>query len=292
MSSSPRRRGTVALVALLAIAGCGGAATPSDNAGKDGSSATAKAFTEDEYQALLDDSGDAVSKALSSVRGAGSRDGLQTRLERSATELEKATAALGARPAPGGDTAAQTAMKGLTAAFASAANKVESGGLCTGPAAVAQITRSGAAGDLRAAAKGLGPKRQPMPALRLKNGSVLSRKGGGGPGVLVITNGNRREGVVKLVAGGKRMSIYVAGGKTARVTDIPDGTFDVFFASGVSWDGKRNTFTRSCGFTRFERTMKFISSGGQYTQFTITLNAVKGGNAPSKQIDPDDFPRG
>jgi hypothetical protein len=154
---------------------------------------------------------------------------------------------------------------------------------------VAQITRSKAARDLP---KGLVPKRQPMPALRLKNGSVLSRKGSGGPGVLVITNGNRREGVVKLVAGGKRMSIYVAGGKTARVTNIPDGTFDVFFASGVSWDGKRNTFTRSCEFTRFERTMKFVSTGGQYTQFTITLNAVAGGNAPSKSIDPDDFPRG
>ena len=76
------------------------------------------------------------------------------------------------------------------------------------------------------------------------------------------------------------------------MTQIPDGNFDVFFASGVSWDGKRNTFTRNCAFTRFEKKMKFTSGGGQYTQFTITLNAVKGGNAPSKQIDPDDFPRG
>jgi hypothetical protein len=279
----------VAFVAVLAIGGCGGASSPSDSAGKDGSAATAKAFTEDEYQALLDDSGDAVKKALISVRGAGSRKGLQTRLERSASALEKAAGELGTRPAPAGQTDAASAVEGLSAAFATAAGKVESGGLCTGPAAVAQITRSAAARDLP---KGLAPKRQPMPALRLKNGSVLSRKGGGGPGVLVITNGNRREGVVKLVAGGKRMSIYVAGGKTARVTDIPDGTFDVFFASGVSWDGKRNTFTRSCEFTRFERTMKFVTTGAQYTQFTITLNAVAGGNAPSKPIDPDDFPRG
>jgi hypothetical protein len=297
MSSSAR---SVALVVLLAIGGCGGGGAPtsSDRA----PAAAAKALTEAEYQALLDDNADAVSRALSSVRGAGTRDGLQTRLEQSAAALEKASAKLGARPAPGGDTDARTALQGFSAAFASAASKAESGALCTGPAAVAQITRSGAAGDLRAAAKGLraggidvgglAPKRQPMPALRLKSGSVLSRKGGSGPGRLSIENGNPREGVVKLVAGDKRMSIYVAGKATAQVTQIPDGSFDVYFASGVSWDGKRNTFSRSCGFTRFDRKLKFTSGGGQYTRYTITLNAVAGGNAPTRQIDPSDFPRG
>ena len=38
--------------------------------------------------------------------------------------------------------------------------------------------------------------------------------------------------------------------------------------------------------------MKFTSGGGSYMQFTITLNAVAGGNAPTRQIDPSDFPRG
>jgi hypothetical protein len=37
--------------------------------------------------------------------------------------------------------------------------------------------------------------------------------------------------------------------------------------------------------------MKFTSGGGQYTQFTISLNAVAGGNAKSSEIDPDDFPK-
>jgi hypothetical protein len=302
MFLSSRRRHVAGLVVVLVIAGCGGGGSSSTKS-KDQSPApaVAVALTEEQYQDLLEDSADTVNRALTSVRGAGSRDGLQTRLERSATALEEAAGELGASKAPdaaaSGHAEAQAAMQGLSAALESAAGKVESGGLCTGPAAVAQITRSAAAGELRTAAKGLraralAPKRQPMPALRLKNGSVLSRKGGGGPGILVIKNGNGREGVVKLVAGGKRMSIYVAGSATARVTQIPDGNFDVYFASGVSWDGKRNTFSRSCGFTRFERKMKFVSSGGQYTQFTITLNAVAGGNAPSRQIDPDDFPRG
>ena len=73
---------------------------------------------------------------------------------------------------------------------------------------------------------------------------------------------------------------------------IADGNYDVYFASGVSWDGKRNTFSRNCGFSAFEQKMKFTSGGGQYTRYTITLNPVAGGNAPSKDINPDDFPRG
>ncbi len=286
MSKSPVL--AVAFVAVLALAGCGSTDAPTSSDDSPSATPAAKAISEAEYQALLKDSGRSVNKAFTSVRAASSRDGLQKRLEQSAGELEKLTDELGARP--GSDAAA--AMKGLTAAFASAAGKVESGGLCTGPAAVAQLTRSGAAGDLRQVDKGLAPKRQPFPALKLKNGFVLSRKGGTGPGILVIKNGNNREGVVKLVSKDKRMSIYVARKGSAQVAQIPDGNFDVYFASGVSWDGKRNTFTRNCGFTKFEDKMKFTSGGGQYTQFTITLNPVAGGNAPSRQIDPKDFPRG
>ena len=306
MSVFHRRRNLVLLAAPLAVAavGCGSSSSSSDPS--DTASTAAPPISEQEYQALVEDASKAVSRSLSSVRGAGSRSGLETRLERSATSVEKATGKLKAVKAPesaaAGHAATVAALAGMSAAFASAQEKVKSGGLCTAPAVLAQLTRSGAASDARAASKGLQaagvdvdalvPKRQPMPALRLKSGSVLSRKGGTGPGVLVIKNGNPREGVVKLIAGGKRMSIYIGRKATAKVQGIPDGNYEVYFASGVSWDGKRNTFSRNCSFTRFEDKMKFTSGGGQYTQFTITLNAVKGGNAPSQDVDPDDFPRG
>ena len=98
--------------------------------------------------------------------------------------------------------------------------------------------------------------------------------------------------MVKLVSGAKRMSIYIGRKATSTIKGIPDGKFDVYFASGSSWDGKRNTFSRNCGFTRFDDKMKFTSGGGQYTTYRITLNAVAGGNASTKSIDPDDFPKG
>jgi hypothetical protein len=294
-----------ALVVVLAAAGCGGGGTATNSsngqASKDTSSSEkAVPMSEDEYRALVDDSAHVVSRAVSDVRGASTREGLQNRLEKSGAALDEAAVALAAKPAPdvSGNAKAVAALKDLSTAFTAAAGKVESGALCTAPAALAQLTRSNAAGDLRSAAKdlgvsALGPKRQAFPALRLKSGAVLSNKtGASGPGLLVIKNGNAREGVVKLVGDGQRISIYVGRRATARVTQIPDGNFGVYFASGVSWDGKRNTFTRNCGFTKFDRKMKFTSGGGSYMQFTITLNAVSGGNAATRQIDPSDFPKG
>jgi hypothetical protein len=294
-------------VVLVLFAGCGSSSdTPSKPSGDDGTPTAQAAVSEAEYQGLVGDGAGAVSGSLKDVRGAGSRSGLQDRLEKAAKSVDEAAAGLAAIKAPQSAAASHeqtvTALKGLSTELLAAQSKVDSGALCTAPAVLAALTRSSAGSQLRSAAKGLetagldagalGPKRVPTPALRLKNGAVLSRKGGTGPGVLIITNGNPREGVVKLVAGGKRMSIYIGRKAKATIQGIPDGNFDVYFASGSSWDGKRNTFSRNCGFTKFERKMKFTSGGGQYTEFRITLNAVKGGNAPSRQIDPDDFPKG
>jgi hypothetical protein len=281
-------RTLLVLLVPLTLAGCGSGSPSGSGAASDGSATPApKVLSESEYKALVTDDAHAVSRSLTDVRGAGSRSGLQARLDKAAKSLDKAASGLSSAPAHK-DTA--TALKDLSAAFATASDKVDSGALCTGPAVVAYLTGSDAASHFRSAAGGL--KRQPTPALRLKSGSVLSRKGGSGPGELTISNGNGGEGVVKLVGGGKRMSIYIGRKATATVSGIPDGNFDVYFASGVSWDGKRNTFSRNCGFTRFDDKMKFTSGGGQYTTYRITLNKVAGGNASTKSIDPDDFPKG
>jgi len=297
---------------VLATAGCGGSGSSADqgdskkSAGASEAEAAPAPLSEDEYQAVLDGTGAGVTRALASARRASSPDGLTSRLEKSATALDTAADKLDGAGAPeaaaGAHADVVAGLRGLASALTSAAGRVGSGGLCTSPAALAHVTRSAAAGDLRSSAaalreagfdaKGLAPKRQRMPALRLKTGMVLTRKGGTGPGELVIRNGNSREGVVKLVAGAKRTTVYVGRKANATVTQIPDGNYRVFFATGVSWDGARNTFSRSCGFTRFDENMKFTSGGGRYVRFTITLNAVKGGSARTSQIDPSDFPRG
>jgi hypothetical protein len=290
-----RRLLLAALISGAVVAGCGDAGSSGGGSGSDPVGKAAKdapALSEEAFQGLVDDGAKAVGTSLKKVRAASTRKGLQSRLEEASSSLDGASEALAPGTADHAD--AVGAFEGFSSAVGATAGKVSSGELCTGPAVLASLTRSGAAGDLRAANPDLGKtlKKQPYPALRLKNGSVLSRKGGSGPGVLEIKNGNRREGVVKLRAGAKRMSIYIGAKKSATVSGIPDGSFDVYFASGSSWDGKRNTFSRNCSFTRFEDKMKFTSGGGQYTRYTITLNAVAGGNAPSQEIDPEDFPTG
>jgi hypothetical protein len=284
------------LAVLIAIAGCGSGSPSGGSSASRGATATAtpRVLTEREYKSLVAAGARTVRKSVREVRGAGSRSGLRSRLETASKRLDEAATDLKTADAPASAASTQTdagsAFEGLSKAFTSASEKVGSGALCTGPAVAAYLTGSDAASRLRSVAGGL--KRQPTPSLQLESGSVLSRKGGSGIGELTISNGNPSEGVVKIVSSDKRMSVYIGRKATATIKGIPDGNFDVYFASGSSWDGKRNTFSRNCGFTRFDDRMKFTSGGGQYTTYRITLNAVADGTASTSSIDPDDFPRG
>ena len=205
------------------------------SAAKGTPSAKAAALTEDEYQALLDDS--ARRREPRARRGPRRRQHARRPARpprarrRPRWTRRPASSAPSRRPeaAAPANANAVSALETSRPRSRRRAGKVESGGLCTGPAALAQVTRSGAAGDLRSAAKSAarrtrrsGPKRQPFPALRLKSGSVLSQQGrrqrAGRAGHHATAT--RREGVVKLVAGGQRMSIYVgAQGDRARDGD-------------------------------------------------------------------------
>lgn len=126
----------------------------------------------------------------------------------------------------------------------------------------------------------------------LDNGRVL-RDPGSGYGEITVENGTDHDAVLTLSHSDSPVgSLYVGRGQTARLTDIPDGEYEVFFTSGVDWDGSR--FTRSCNFSRFSETAQFqtITSGGQvqYTTFSMTLHPVAGGTASILPVSPDLFP--
>jgi len=280
-----------AVVVAVAATGCGASEDPPAR------------VAPDVYQGRLERAGDRVSRELASVRSAGSRDDLAARLRRSGRSVEEAADALDVaapQSAEAGHAGVVAGLRALAGRLSAAADDVRSGALCTPPAALAQLTRSPAAGELRSAARrlrargfaadGLIVRRRRMPARQLPNGAVLARLGSG-PGRLVVRNGSDGDGVVKLVAGRKRVTVYVARHRTAEVADIADGDYSVFFASGRGWDGGRNTFSRACGFTRFDETMPFRSGNGTYRRFTITLSPVVGGTAQTSRLDPREFPR-
>lgn len=75
---------------------------------------------------------------------------------------------------------------------------------------------------------------------------------------------------------------------------VPDGSYTVFFTGGRHWERKARAFGNDCAFQRFASPMKFrttwTSTTVRWTDFTITLQPVFGGNARTVDVDPNDFP--
>lgn len=133
---------------------------------------------------------------------------------------------------------------------------------------------------------------------RPKNGKVMTNKIKGGRGKLTIENGNDTDAVLVLA---KKSSpkkavlvVYVRAGKDATVKGIKDGTYIVYYRLGERWDAKSKAFTVGGEPRRFEDTIKFkttrTSTMITWDVWTLTLNTVLGGNAPTEGVDPGDFP--
>jgi hypothetical protein len=102
------------------------------------------------------------------------------------------------------------------------------------------------------------------------------------------------DSVVTLSQDGRAVgSLYVARGETAQMNNIPDGTYDIFFASGADWDGKE--FTRSCTFQRFDKPATFATTETQhritYTELTVVLSPAPNGNTRVVEVPPGSFPK-
>jgi hypothetical protein len=189
-------------------------------------------------------------------------------------------------------------MLGETAAAA------EQHDVCTASSAIADVTAADATADLRTdiqtlvAASYTFGSFLPEPAKSTnRRGSTgyLKRISNRGLGQLKIKNSGTTDTLVSLVprSGGKAIgTVYVRGKGNFTMTGVRDGTYRIFVASGVDWDAKLRTFTRTCDFRKFDDTMKFSTSSTQFTIWTITLQATSGGNTQTSDVDPDQFPSG
>jgi hypothetical protein len=112
----------------------------------------------------------------------------------------------------------------------------------------------------------------------------------GGQGRVTIENGLRQDGVVVLVLGRSRaISVYVRDRSKATVHNIKPGTYTIYFTTGYRFSTCQGRFTEDAAYYRFDKHVHFVSLP-YYTIATFTLNPVKGGNAPTSQIGPQDFP--
>ncbi|GGL06193.1 hypothetical protein [Planomonospora parontospora] len=163
---------------------------------------------------------------------------------------------------------ASALLTGFTAAPASAAPST----------ATATVSWSEAAGTATAAA-------------RPRNGRILYDRISGGQGTLKVKNGTSRDAVVTLVRGrSKAISVYVRARSTAKVNDVRDGTYRIFFTSGYRFSVSKGRFARGASYQKFNDRLRFTTTSTSATIWTLTLNPVRGGNARTSGVNPKDFP--
>lgn len=138
------------------------------------------------------------------------------------------------------------------------------------------------------------PLAQPPPGdqnRRLANGQFIRAGSRTGMGELNIDNGGNHDGVVTLAINKSAIySVYVQQGSKYTVTGIRDGTYEVFFSTGVDWDSQNRNFTRERSLQRFDDTFSFTTTSAEATNWSITIYPVANGNANSSSVNPNDFP--
>jgi hypothetical protein len=264
----------------------------------------------EEYGSAVKAAAGPIGSSFTGLSKSRSLKSLNQRLGRAESAVSDAVDRLGALTPPP-EVAAEhsdyvAALRGLANDLGDMQDSVGDHDLCTSSAVLARLGKADGLGAVRSAggdlaAKGdypadvvkiKAPKEQKR---RLSNGAFVRSGSRTGRGRLTVDNGNSRDAVLTLVRGKKKVtSFYVRKGRKATVNGVPDGTYKVFFTSGVDWDKKARAFSRSCAFQRFEDSLRFrttrTGSFIQYTTWTLTLQPVLGGTAKTNDVDPDDFP--
>ncbi|MCX5213673.1 hypothetical protein OG689_31135 [Kitasatospora sp. NBC_00240] len=162
--------------------------------------------------------------------------------------------------------------------------------LTTIPAALATLAAAGYPATLTVPPTGQLQERV------LDNGTMVREGGLDGRGELSIENGGSGDAVLSLAKDGKSVhSIYVGKGQTAKFKGIEDGTYEVFFAGGSDWDSATKAFTQNCDFSKFDEPLDFkttrTSSEIRWSTWTLSLQAVAGGNARTTDVPADSYPQ-
>jgi len=281
------------------------AATVKD-AGK--ASSPPKPMSVAEYQTILTEVDGLLGPAWQKVVGATNR----TATSEAAVALAQATKNSEARlayltPPPEAEAGHEHLIRAFTSAgngFSDLALTVQRGDVCASSSAVAQVTGSGAANEVREAVKAFGTTFTfgawlPAPAAqqdrKLANGTYVKKGTLNGSGEFTINNSNGgTDVVVSLVPNGTKVAattVYVSAGKTFKVKRVRDGSYEIYMATGADWDAGVAGFTRDCDLSKFTDPIDFKTTSRQYTTWEITLKASTGGNAHTDSVDPSDYPQ-
>jgi hypothetical protein len=126
----------------------------------------------------------------------------------------------------------------------------------------------------------------------LPTGTYLIRRVRSGLGELTVQNGLDVDAVVQATRPNGRtvIAVYIRAGKSYTVARIPDGNYVLYFRTGRCWTAREGRFLYPQDSRRFERPLSFhtqrLATETRYSTFTVTLNGVVGGNAPTRSVSP------
>ena len=197
-----------------------------------------------------------------------------------------------------------SALGSLNGVVFTTASEAYDAKICGGSSALSEITGSPGATQLRAAVKELAtadpahpytvpaflPDTTPQQNRQLANGTVI-KKSTKGANVFTVENKEQRDAVVSLQPVSTKTAavmLYIRAGAKAPVSGIHDGSYDIYITTGTDWDPQAKQFTRDCTYEHLDDPGKFTSNARQYSENTLTLSG--GGNAPSTDAEPGEFP--
>jgi hypothetical protein len=302
--------GTTTKVAMFLTAALLAGCSPSagDDADSGGSAASP-----DAYRQALVGASRPVAAALAGIATAKTLKALATRLVDAEQVAGQAAEQLSAITPPENVRAEHSELvqsfKQLNADVGGMRDAVEGRELCTASVVLAQLGKADGLVAVRDAGKALAAKEggqqykvslvalpsPPRQGGRPSNGQFVRQGSRTGRGELTIENGGQQDAVITLAVGKRpTFAVYVRKGAKHTVTGIRDGTYRVYFTSGTDWDPKARAFGQDCSFDRFDDSLEFqtkqTATQTEWSTWTISLQPVAGGNAPTSEVDPDDFP--
>jgi hypothetical protein len=299
----------------LRLSGSGGGGTLGTRRAAAGQSASASPrpspISPAAYDQALAAADTALIPAFQQVVAAATVQALHTAAKAAATVVDTETDKLAAIvPPAAADAAHRMLVNGLTR-VEDDLNSMGSGygSACTGAGAAAYFNDSTPITLVRSAAQALGtadpahpytfgkfiPPAGAKAERRLNNGAFVKRGGRRGSGELKIENGGSVDTAITIAPANTKQAmviVYVRAGSNFTAKGIPDGTYQVYMASGRDWDAATRGFTRDCEFEKFADTFDYRTTRTTYTVWTITLTPVAGGNARTDPVDPGAYPTG
>jgi hypothetical protein len=196
------------------------------------------------------------------------------------------------------------ALTGWASDLQSEASSATDQTICGGTSALSAVTSSDGANQVRTVAKTMSTADSSHPfqvatALPAAVGNQNRRPANGaylksttkGSGKLKITNGGSTDAAVSLVSGNKAiLTMYIRAKGNFTAGRIKDGNYKIFVTTGTDYDTAAKAFTRNCDFSSFDQTANYRTTSSTYTQYSITLTPVAGGNASTSGVDPNNFP--